>query len=519
MIKKSEVFLSSGTGITQGHHRYFSSAGDALSFFRGKQVYTTDDINIVRSLPSKHGWNVSEVHFPLTLRSLENAEYLSFYNKDVSSVWFHCRILHVEYVSESSSRVQFQIDYYATYIGYCTLGYGFLERGHIPKGDDDIGKFLIQEPFNPPLVTTRVVEPALPLATETLKPDTYAFFSSSNEKGITNDPKINFRTLLGAESWGFWLYGDRVVVDTAIKTYMNQTTSMQTIVKPFMDGVLGAKYQPLSTLTESDKPLVIQDVFVDALLPSCRNKKCYSPQYLNYHLYANSTGSHLTFNVLWAFSDTIPLPVVTYKFTTILVGGLNANAITFIDGAMKEGVEDRTNYVQSAPYPSLNIASYKPAEYTNWAVFKKTILEPVGTGLITSVVSGGLGLGVAGAKALNAIGDLNGLGDSAKTYSTTSTPFPDFVKAAGFYSFQINRYSPTEHYFKVLDDFFDRWGYVVNETRKIALNVRSNFTYVKTGDCVITGKAPQIAIAEISNMLNSGCTFWQVEIGSTKLCG
>lgn len=58
------------------------------------------------------------------------------------------------------------------------------------------------------------------------------------------------------------------------------------------------------------------------------------------------------------------------------------------------------------------------------------------------------------------------------------------------------------------DKFLSKYGYAQNIVARPNIHARTNWTYIKTRDCSVTGYCPQSAIATINNAMNNGITWW-----------
>ena len=63
-------------------------------------------------------------------------------------------------------------------------------------------------------------------------------------------------------------------------------------------------------------------------------------------------------------------------------------------------------------------------------------------------------------------------------------------------------------YLKIIDEFFNMFGYKVNEVKIPNLYGRTNWNYVKTIDCNFEGDIPQVDLNIIKTMFNKGVTLW-----------
>lgn len=62
---------------------------------------------------------------------------------------------------------------------------------------------------------------------------------------------------------------------------------------------------------------------------------------------------------------------------------------------------------------------------------------------------------------------------------------------------------------KIIDEFFDKYGYQTNRLKVPNISGRKQWNYVKTKDCEIVGNIPASIKASIISIFNSGITFWK----------
>ena len=62
---------------------------------------------------------------------------------------------------------------------------------------------------------------------------------------------------------------------------------------------------------------------------------------------------------------------------------------------------------------------------------------------------------------------------------------------------------------KIIDDFFDKYGYQVNKLKVPNISGRKQWNYVKTRECEIVGNIPASTKSSIINIFNNGITFWK----------
>lgn len=61
---------------------------------------------------------------------------------------------------------------------------------------------------------------------------------------------------------------------------------------------------------------------------------------------------------------------------------------------------------------------------------------------------------------------------------------------------------------RMIDNYFDKYGYAIGEIQTPVQSVRPIFTYLKTSGCVIAGRCPASVIEQLQAIYNRGITFW-----------
>ena len=61
---------------------------------------------------------------------------------------------------------------------------------------------------------------------------------------------------------------------------------------------------------------------------------------------------------------------------------------------------------------------------------------------------------------------------------------------------------------RVIDDYFDKYGYACHRVKTPNRKVREHWTYTKTVGCNMVGNAPSDDIAKIRSIYDNGITFW-----------
>ena len=168
------------------------------------------------------------------------------------------------------------------------------------------------------------------------------------------------------------------------------------------------------------------------------------------------------------------------------------------------------NYgINSGKFP---ICSWNSDVYTNWLTQQSVNMMLGDTkdyiSLAGSVFTGNIG---------GAVSSFNNIIDRvAQKYEYSFTPNQakgntnsgDVTFSSEHLTFDIYFMSIKKEYAKIIDDFFNQFGYKVNRLGTPHLHVRTYYDYIKTIDVNIEGDVPETDLEEIRKMFNNGIRFW-----------
>jgi hypothetical protein len=138
-----------------------------------------------------------------------------------------------------------------------------------------------------------------------------------------------------------------------------------------------------------------------------------------------------------------------------------------------------------------------------------------------SVYANPVGVASAGVEMVKSVGDavIEMQGLQAKQRDIDNTP-AQLVKMGGNSAFDFgNGYSGIyvikkqvkPEYRKKLQDFFNMFGYKVNEVKIPNFHTRSNWNYVQTNNCNIIASINNEDLVELKNVFDRGITFWHTD--------
>ena len=65
-----------------------------------------------------------------------------------------------------------------------------------------------------------------------------------------------------------------------------------------------------------------------------------------------------------------------------------------------------------------------------------------------------------------------------------------------------------EEYARIIDKYFDMFGYKVNQVKTPNITGRENWNFIKTIECNFEGDIPQGHLQIIKQIFNNGITLW-----------
>lgn len=490
------------------------------------------------------------------IETIRSCNYMYYRNTGFSNKIYYCFITSMEYISEDSTLIRFETDCFQTW--YFDLVYKpcFVEREHV--ADDTIGKHTVPEGLETGdmIVNDSIEYSPLPSDITWGSGYTYeggnyliAFQVSELVAGmysVSHAPQ-NYNGIYS----GLYI----VAVDSATdaQTFIDGYASegkTDAIISCFITyphffnagytsaigthGYQVARIYPPKTGSTSEILKSAQEPFganvnVFATLNSynAKNNKLRTYPYCCI-LADNNAGSTAIYKPE-LFSNA-QKPVFSIEGSIGQGNSIKLIPINYNNDGIFTG-----NYQEGLQAGKLPICAWKSDYYLNWAtqnsinMTASAITSPI-SGLVSGAMSGLAG-GVMGAVIGGVVGaTTSGLMTTVNNIAKTETSKiqPDVAHGnvnvcdlnIGFFGesnpclFSIKAMSIKAEYAKIIDGFFDMYGYKVNEVKTPQFNSRTYWNYVKTVDCNVEGNIPQEDLHVIRNMFDRGCTFWH---GATNM--
>ena len=464
--------------------------------------------------------------------------YILFRN-DNNTNYYYAFIDSLEFIAPKTTHIHFTIDVWQMFTGSLTFKNSFVERMHIAKSEDTVGRWLAPEPFSPNFSVTQNSQDVTPTTDWArfcwLETVSYPDKLDPNEPfkfgGVFSDDSST--AISGAT--GFYdidtSYLNASQFDALLNLYANlelgndhRKDLLQMKCVPgwvwnnstnfYTFEVEDNKTDPPTTAYISIKDC--NDVTKNyTTTPFANNLACgYTPN--NNKLYTSLCNQYLIYNnnglkkvyMPENFTDgynsshTITLVTNTYSSTTIMV--------------LVNNYSDKSNQYFSLPYNcTLPITYDGNATIAN----KLSALGNLVTSSLNSVsnATGNLQSFVSGNYY-----NTGGLGSSLSSLQNTAMDYlqrtaENFVTVGNASDFtttrpaniciRFARISPLTDQCREIDNYLTTYGYSINEIMLPTITSRSNWNYLK-GDINFTCNALENDKQTLKNIFSSGVTVW-----------
>lgn len=483
---------------------YFSDKSAQLAYFTSKVKH-----NLTKQTYQRV--NKGSMRIGLSSDLCYDCNYLMFQNTSYGSKWFYAFITSVEYINNEVCEIHFEIDDMQTWFYDCTLKECFVEREH--SLTDEVGDNILPEPVNVGEYVVSDYKQLTPMG------DSKIILAIVDVEGGSKGEFYD-GVYGGAELWVYDTdYSSIQAINSKIDSYNEKPNAILSIY--MCPAILlqnissGAKlsYGEGGNITVVTSESLDDSSDFQGYIP--KNKKLYTYPY-NYFNVDNASGSSLSLRYEF-FDDLKPVIQIT---------GTVTQPVKCI--ARPCSYKGTDSFTPTGGYHTLNTESISLESYPicswnvdSWSQFVAQQSVPLALKGISNM--GALFASESTANSLQAQNQLktNILGSVTSTLSTlySASISADVCHGSfnnGGVNFSTNRQQffkcrmhITKNYCKAIDSFFNCFGYKTNLTKIPNINNRPHWNYVKTTNCIVTGKAPTDSITNICNIFNKGITFWK----------
>ena len=481
------------------------------------------------------------IRFEAPIDDILTYNYVMYKNESYSNKWFYAYITNMEYKNDNTTDITIQTDVFQTWQFDITYNTMFVEREHV--NDDTIGAHTIDEDLNVGDVICEYITEDTSLSQYYWVAMQTAWLISDNSTGAVGDLNPG-KQYDGIAVYNKQVFGTKIVLFRVnsladllnLQMYIYRTNSdghTEDIQNIFI--VPDALITP-SALTQHTAYVIQQDndhafnfwtmdfsntiesfnINIDKIVAyydyTPKNNKCFVFPY-NYLYVTNNIGNS---NI--------------YKYENFY--GVNVKAQFKVELALSVGASGKLvplNYKrmdrdddESIPLAKYPTCSWSSDAYVNWLTqnavneSSRIALGMFGASSNYASMQGNenvqegapeiaIGTNIAGSIA-QTIGNFYSASLLPNIQGGSNTGDISWGAERNTFTFKCMRVK-TEN-LKVIDEYFSAYGYKVNSVKRPNITGRTNWNYVKTIDCNITGNIPQEDIQELKDMFDNGVTFW-----------
>lgn len=488
----------------------------------------------------------NKIRIDKTMEEVIDYNYMMFKNTSYENKWFYAFIVNVEYINDRTTELTYMIDVIQTWFLFnCVVEECFVEREH--SLTDNIGDSITAEPVE---IGEYIFDGYSKLSTD--------FDFMSVIMAITD-----------TDDFGVYKYDNNICGSKLYCYPVDATTIIQAKLANYIqqpEAVTAMYLCPTKIINETDiestsviknnakgvenyytkEPITGTETFGNY---RPRNKKLYTYPYNFLHI-DNANGNSLALRYEF-FENLTPEFNMWSNFTyppSINIAPHNYK---------KQGdttIGNRTETLTINNYP---MCSWSNDAYKNWL---STEVVPIAISAIhplAQILGGGVqtiaGIGALGASATGGVanpmmiseaasmisGGLSSASNGGQSLSnlianTLIANYKASIKAdvlrgsssignANIASneniFHYARCHVTEEYAKIIDSYFNKFGYSCNKVKVPNFSSRPYWNYVKTIGAEVFGDLPNIYLNQIKAILDRGITFWHIDgtIGNYSL--
>ncbi len=487
----------------------FSSATAQHNYFSGLPKILMDDATYLR----KDG----RLYFEGSFDSLIGYNYCMYRNNGFSNKWFYAFISDMRYENSNMLSCDLETDVFQTWMFEKVLKRSYVERTHVSKSSDTLGTYTYPEQL-----------------------ETGEYKCSGEYYNTNSNTDWNLHIIVGStydlDAMSTWAVGNMYTgVYSAIPYYqwplsqdvnlsqklnsISQEVAQSSIQTMFLapqfvveryddSSVHSVKRGLASKITDLKVPVVNT---VDGYTP--KNTKVLQFPYC-YLDGSNGQGANAIYQVE-KFYNTDYSGYYTFRIYGVLVPGCSIRMIPkYYNGLEINNDEGLT----LGKYPQLG---WTTDQYTNWLTQNGV---NIGLGSVGGVAKATLGVGammlapefsmLGAGVAMSGVDDI--FNTAKEVYEHSLVPpqaegnlnSGDITTTIGYNRFRIKRMTIRQEYARIIDNFFEMFGYKINRLMIPNTTSRSNWNYIKTNNVNIEGDIPENDIEKLKSLYNRGFTIW-----------
>lgn len=472
---------------------YWTSKAAQQRYFSSKAVHSENNLTYLYV-----GENTLEIDG--CSEDYTDVNYMMFQNSQFGDRWYYAYITSIEFDSPESAVVKFELDYWQTYFFDLQNNACMVLREHV--SNDAIGAHIKAEPVDTgfPVISNLVYDdimeqPALILASS---------FDPTSEGYDDVEGGVYGGIYSGVKLTSYSMYDSSKINDlnTVLKgAAANNKASGIVDLFVFPEAYFTTKNAPVSK--EKSYPKYYGSF--DGYTP--HNNKLYVYPY-NYMVLSTTNGvqKELRFELFGGNTCDFLFFGSPYNTPQIIAAPMNYNNT----GATDKAVNLTESVVlEGFPHCCYNIDSFKAYIAQNGGSMAIGMLSnafAIGAGAVGGVA----GFGAVSAGISGMAGNVNNLLVQAnKPPQTRGSASGGALAAYRRLDFMLYTLKCPREYAESIDEYFDVYGYEVDEVKVPNFTGRANVNYVKVAKSTLTGFIPSQYLTKMKSDLETGMWFWQ----------
>lgn len=490
---------------------YFASASAQETYMNGKVVYTINKNSYQRKNRGTIKVGLSVDISGGSIKYLYNANYMMFKNSNFENKWFYAFVTKVEYVNNNTVEISYKIDVIQTWVFAIRFNQCLIEREHTVT--DNFGENLIPEnlEYGDYIITRAMAMEYTPCVCVVTTYDEQGDYNYGEYLGGYGGSHSAYFSGLHYEY--FTLYEQNEL--NAYLEDMTDAAKINGVVAIFMcpyefkaRGIATTAQTIYTTMSYKYSNVECLGDGVEAdggYVP--RNKKLLTYPY-NMLYCTNYQGDSIALKFEY-FSD--PTNIELHMF-----GNSSTNPGLIFWPKNYNGKQD--NFEEGLTINGFPMCAWAYDTFKAWlAQNAGSLIARPAQRLVESAIPAA----VSGAGAVNAVSGMSSalseaiglLGEIRDHYVMPPTNIGNgggnLQYQAGNMTFMYCKKHIRPQFAKIIDSFFDMYGYATHRVGTPNLNARPCYSYVKTVGASIDGDLPVDDVEEIERIFDRGVRFWK----------
>lgn len=529
------------------HTLYFSNATEQATYFMSKTIRSISESSYQRK--------ERYISFPAHYDEISHCNYVMYRNSAYSQKWYYAFVTKLEYKNDETTWIYIDTDVIQTWLFDYTVKPSFVEREHVD--DDTIGIHTVPEALETGDCIVNQKR-TLDMTKSNLKIIIGSTVDFNDADFSLWDGEAKKYDIATGGSYNGIFSGVNYFIVTAeqardLISSLANTGQSDAIVSMFMapadliprypdgyevDSTWVTPYEPVfsgayarnlfwSSLNKDDTRSEpnLKPKSLNGYIP--RNNKLLTYPF-TYLLMSNNSGGAALYKYE-LFKNALFPDECNFRIESAVVPGMSVRIIPQNYNGESENNEEGLNL---GKFP---ICSWANDVYTNWltqnsvnnsvSIVAGAAMTLVGiAGVLAAAPTGGASI-VAGSTAVSAIASAGtAVGGAAMVGNTLGQVHAqsfqppqaqgnlnsgDVTFSSGHLTFTGYQMTIKKEYAKIIDGYFDMYGYRVNQLKTPSKNHRENYWFTKTIDVNIDGAIPMEDMLKIKACYNRGITFWK----------